>query len=332
MKMRRREFVAGLGTSISLWSLTAHAQRENSVPRIGALLAFDEKDPMAQGWVAALKDQLRKLGWVEGQNIQIDFRWASSDVKAMQQLAEELIALRPDVILSSSTPPTRILMQHTRTIPIVFANLVDPVGSKLVESLAKPGGNVTGFVNLEPSIAGKWLELLKEIAPSIGRVAIPYNPTTAPYAEIYLSNFKSAGAALALQTIAGPVRDLSELETFVAAQGGGPNVGLVPVPDGFMNSMRGNLATLAARYRIPTAHFNRAFVSDGGLISYGNDTNDNYRRAAVYLDRILKGEKPSELAVQFPIKFEFTINLRTAKALGLNVPVTLLARADEVIE
>jgi len=318
------------GGAVAALPLSASAQ--SGLKRIGALLAFDERDPMAQGWVTALRDQLTKLGWVEGQNIQIDFRWASSDVQTMQQFAAELIALHPDVILSSSTPPTRILMQHTRTIPIVFANLVDPVGSKLVESLAKPGGNVTGFVNLEPSIAGKWLELLKEIAPLMDRVAVPYNPTTAPYAEIYLNNFKSAAAALALEILARPVRDGTELERFVTAQSSGSKVGMVPVPDGFMNSMRGSLAKFAASHRIPAAHFNRAFVADGGLISYGNDTNDNYRRAAVYLDRILKGEKPSELPVQFPIKFELAINMKTAKALGLEVPPTLLARADEVIE
>jgi ABC-type uncharacterized transport system substrate-binding protein len=329
--MGRREVITLLGgAAAAVLPLSASAQ--SGLRRIGALLAFDERDAMAQGWVKALRDQLTKLGWIEGQNIQIDVRWASSDVQTMQQFAAELVALHPDVILSSSTPPTRILMQHTRTIPIVFANLVDPVGSKLVDSLAKPGGNVTGFVNLEPSIAGKWLELLKELAPIIGRVAVPYNPTTAPYAEIYLNNFKSAGAALALEIVAGPVRDVTELERFVAAQSGGSNVGIVPVPDGFMNSVRGRLANLAASYRIPAAHFNRAFVADGGLISYGNDTNDNYRRAAMYLDRILKGEKPSELAVQFPIKFELAINIKTAKALGLDVPATLLARADEVIE
>jgi len=329
--VKRREFITLVGSAAAA-ALPLSARAQSGLRRIGALLAFDERDPMAQGWVAALREQLTKLGWMEGQNIQIDFRWASSNVQTMQQFAEELVALHPDVILSSSTPPTRILMQHTRTIPIVFANLVDPVGSKLVESLAKPGGNVTGFVNLEPSIAGKWLELLKEIAPTIGRVAVPYNPSTAPYAEIYLNNFKSAGAALALEIVAGPVQDLTELERFVAAQGGESRVGIVPVPDGFMNSVRGSLANLAASYRIPAAHFNRAFVADGGLISYGNDTNDNYRRAAVYLDRILKGEKPSELAVQFPIKFELAINMKSAKALGLDVPPTLLARADEVIE
>ena len=224
------------------------------------------------------------------------------------------------------------LMQHTKTIPIVFANLVDPVGSKLVDSLAKPGGNVTGFINLEPSIAGKWLELLKEIAPTIGKVAIPFNPTTAPYAEIYLNSFKTAGAALAIDIVTAPVRDASELDTFVTAQGGGPKVGLVPVPDGSMNTMRGRLAALANRQGMPAIHFNRAFVAVGGLISYGNDTNDNYRRAAVYLDRILKGEKPSDLAVQFPVKFELAINLKTAKALGLEVSWFLQQRADEVIE
>jgi putative ABC transport system substrate-binding protein len=330
--MRRREFMALLGSSAVAWPLATNAQQRSRVRRLGVMLAFEEKDPMVQGWVVAFRDELRKLGWAEGQNLNIDFRWPSSDVQAMHRFAQELVALNPDVILSSSTPPTSVLMKHTTTIPIVFANLVDPVGSKLVASLANPGGNVTGFINLEPTMASKWVELIKEIAPRISRIAIPYNPNTAPYAEIYLSQFRNTGASLGVEMIAGPVKNLSELESFIASQAGEKTVGVIPVPDGFMNTIRGSLASVANRYRMPSVHFNRAFVEDGGLLSYGNDTNDNYRRAAVYLDRILRGEKPTELPVQFPVKFELAVNLKTAMALGIDVPPLLLARTDTVVD
>jgi ABC-type uncharacterized transport system substrate-binding protein len=328
--MRRREFIAFVG-GLAAWPTLAGAETFGRSPLIGVLMAFDQNDPMVQGWMLALSDELRKLGWTKDHNVRVEYRYAGSDVQAMQRFAKELVELNPNVILSSSTPPTKVLMQHTRTIPIVFGNLVDPVGSGLVASLARPGGNVTGFVNLDPSVATKWVQLMKEVAPNVTRVAIPYNPTTAPYAPIYLTQFEAAAKSLGMESTAGPVKSLSELETFITEQVA-PNVGVIPVPDGFMNSSRGTLASAALRHKLPAAHFNRAFVEVGGLFSYGNDTNDNYRRAAAYLDRILKGEKPSELPVQFPIKFEFAINRKTAKALDLEVSSRLVALADTVVE
>jgi putative ABC transport system substrate-binding protein len=250
----------------------------------------------------------------------------------MQRFAKELVALQPDLILSSTTPTTAALLQQTRTIPIVFATVADPVGSGFVASFPQPGGNATGFVVTEGSLGGKWPELLKEIAPRVARVAMLFNPSTAPYAEIYLNPFKAAAASLGVEAIVAPVRDMTELESVVAAQARDPNGGLIVMPDSFMDARRVEITSLAARYRLPAAYFFRAFAEFGGLLSYGNDLTDNYRRAATYADRILKGAKPSELPVQGPVKFELVINLKTAKALGLDVPLHLQQRADEVIE
>ena len=260
-------------------------------------------------------------------------RWATADdAEARQRFAKELVALQPDLILSNNTPTTAALLQQTRAIPIVFATVSDPVGSGFVASLARPGGNVTGFQTAVGSLAGKWLELLKEIAPSANRVAVLFNPATAPYAEAYLSPFKAAAASLAVDAIAAPVRDMSELESVVATQARAPNGGLIVMPDSFTDVHRAEITSLAARYSLPAVYPRRIFAELGGLLSYGIDQFDNYRRAATYADRILKGAKPSELPVQAPVKFELAINLKTAKALGLDVPSTLLARADEVIE
>jgi putative tryptophan/tyrosine transport system substrate-binding protein len=300
--------------------------------RIGVLMMYAESDAQAQGLVAMFRATLRNLGWTEDYNIQLDYRWATTDSASIQRFAKELVALQPDLILSSSTPTTASLLQQTRTIPIIFANIVDPVGSGFVVSLPRPGGNVTGFLNLETSMTGKWLELLKEIAPRVARVAIFFNPSTAPYAEVYLNPFKAAAASLGVEAIVAPIRDMTELDTVIAAQARYPNGGLIAMPDGFMFAHHAEIASLAARYRLPAVSSYRAFAKAGGLLSYGNDILDNYRRAAAYVDRILKGEKPSELPVQFPVKFELVINLKTTKALGLTVSPSLLARADEVIE
>ena len=254
------------------------------------------------------------------------------DVEAMQRFAKELVALQPDLFLSDGTPATAALLQQTRTIPIIFANAADPVGSGFVASLPRPGGNVTGFTNMEPTMASKWLELLKEIAPRVNRVALLFNPATAPYAEYWLSPFKAAAAFFTLEPIVAPVRDTSELETVVAAQAREPNGGLIVMPDTFTTGHRAEIAALAARYRLPAVYAFRFFAEVGGLLSYGNDLTNDFRRAATYADRILKGEKPSELPVQLPTKFELVINLKAAKALGLTVPPALLATADEVIE
>jgi putative ABC transport system substrate-binding protein len=245
---------------------------------------------------------------------------------------KELVALQPDLILSAATPTTAALLQQTRTIPIVFATVSDPVGSGFVAGFPRPGGNVTGFTNIEPTMAGKWLELLKEIAPRVAKIAFLFNPATAPYAVYYLNPFNAAARSFAVEAIAAPVRDTSELESVVAALAREPNGGLVVMTDTFTSVHRVEITALAARYRLPTVYPYRFFAELGGLLSYGVDLTDNYRRAASYVDRILKGAKPGDLPVQAPVKFELVINLKTAKALGLDVPAQLQQRADEVIE
>src|SRR5215475_6035943 len=327
----RRELIIAFGGAAA-WPLAVRAQQADRMRLIGVLMAYAESDPEGQAWVAAFRERLQKLGWVEGHNIRITTRWATPDVEAMQRFAKELVALQPDLILSQSTPTTAALLQHTRTIPIIFANLADPVGSGFVAGFPRPGGNVTGFVLFEPTMAGKWLELLKEIAPRVNRVAFLFNPATASYAEYYLSTFKAAAASLAVETISAPVRDISEFESVVVAQTRAPDAGFIVMPDAFADVQRAEMTSLAARYGVPVVYPRRNFTEVGGLLSYGIDMTDNFRRAATYADRILKGEKPSELPVQAPVKFQLVINLKTAKALGLDVPATLLARADEVVE
>ena len=330
--MRRREFITLLGGAAA-WPLTARAQQPDRVRRIGVLMGFAESDPEARAFFAAFREGLEQFGWAEGSNIWIDIRWASpGDAQSILRFAKELVALRPELILSQNTPTTKALLQQTRTIPIIFTAVTDPVGSGLVTSFPRPGGNVTGFSNAEPTMAGKWLELLREIAPRVRRVAFLFNPATATYAEAYLSPFKAAAASFAVEAIAAPVRDRSELELIIAAQAREPNSGLIVMPDGFMTGNRKEIILLAARYRLATIYPLRFFAELGGLLSYGWDRLDQFRRAATYADRILKGAKPSELPVQAPVKFELVINLKTAKALGLDVPPALLARADEVIE
>jgi putative ABC transport system substrate-binding protein len=313
--------------------IAARAQQPDRMRRIGVLMGFAESDSEAQAWIAAFREGVQKLGWAEGRNIQIDMRWAAPrDVEARQRFAKELVALQPDLILASTTPPTAALLQQTRTIPIIFAIAADPVGTGFVASLARPGGNVTGFTNLEPTMTGKWLELLKDVAPRVDHVASLFNPVTAPYAEDFLKPLKSAARSFAVEAIAAPVRDMRELESVVAAQARLPNGGLIVLPDSFMSTHRAEITTLAARYRLPAVYPFRYYAEAGGLLAYGNVQIDNFRRAAIYADRILKGARPSELPVQAPVKFELVINLKTAKTLGLKVPVGLQQRADAVIE
>jgi putative ABC transport system substrate-binding protein len=330
--MRRREFITLLSGVTAAWPLAARAQQPERMRRIGILMSLAETDAEAQARVAAFREELHALGWAEGRNVRIDVRWAASNTALMKEFAKELVALQPDLILSHNTPTTASLVQQTPTIPIVFVVVSDPVGSGFVASFARPGGNVTGFTNIEPTMAGKWLELLKEIAPSVARVALLFNPATAPYAEYYLTPFKAAAASLALEMIAAPVHDTSELESTIAAQARAPNGGLVVLTDSFLVAHEVEITSLAARYRLPAVYPFRFFAEHGGLMSYGNDVLDNFRRAATYADRILKGATPKELPVQAPVKFELVINLKTAKALGLKVPVGLQQRADAVIE
>lgn len=330
-QLRRREFLGVLGGAATAWPLAARGQQSLRLRQIGVLMAYEERSPLGQSFLAAFREVLAKLGWTEGLNIQFVYRWATTPT-LIDQSAKEVVALKPDLILTGASPITASVLHQTRTIPIVFANIVDPVGQGFVASLARPGGNATGFVNLETSMAGKWLQLLKEIAPRVTRVAIPLDPTSASYADFYLSYFKSAAQSMSIDLIAASVTDMAAFETFVAAQAREPNTGLVPVPSSFMTGHSIESAVLTARYRLPAAYYVGSFVEAGGLLSYANDITDNYRRAATYVDRILRGGKPSDLPVQFPVKFELTINLRTAKALDLIVPPSLLAIADNVIE
>jgi putative tryptophan/tyrosine transport system substrate-binding protein len=330
--MRRREFITLIGGAAIAWPLAAHAQQPDRMWRIGVLMGFPESDSQAQSYIAAFQDRLQKLGWTDGRNIQIDTRWVAFDAESRQRFAKELIALQPDLILSHTTPTTAALLQQTRTIPIIFATVTDPIGSGFVASLPRPGGIVTGFTLIEPTMATKWVELLKEIAPRVNRVAMLFNPATATYADYFLKPFKAAAPSFAVEAIVAPARDTSELESVIAAQAREPNGGLIVMPDSFTDAHREEITSLVARYRLPAIYAYRFFAALGGLLSYGADLGDNFRRAADYVDRVLKGEKPADLPVQAPTKFELAINLKTAKVLGLTVPPSLLAQADEVIE
>jgi putative ABC transport system substrate-binding protein len=314
-------------------SFSAQAQQSSAMRRIGVLMSYPESDSDAQSFLAAFREGLRKLGWMGGRNLQLDTRWTiPGDAEAMQRLAKELVAMRPDLLLGHTTTATAALLQQTRTIPIVFAFVSDPVGSGFVASFSQPGGNVTGFIVMEPTMAGKWLELLKEIAPAVARVTLLFNPTTATYAQYYLEPFKAAAASFAVSATASPVRNTSELESVIASQAREPNGGLIVMPDTFTDAHREEITSLAAQYRLPAVCPFRFYAEKGCLLSYGNEQIDNFRRAAQYADQILKGAKPSDLPVQAPVNFVLTLNLKTAKALGLDVPALLQQRADEVIE
>lgn len=330
--IRRREFLVTLG-SAATWTFAARAQQSGRARRIAVLMGYAESDPDARTWYAAFRDGLVKLGLPERHNTQINTRWAApDDPESMRRLAKELVALQPEVILSSTTPTTTALLQETRTIPIVFAIVADPVGSGFVASFARPGGNVTGFIFTEPTMVGKWLELLKDIAPRITRVAMLFNPTSATYAEYWLRPLAAAAPSFGVEAISAPVRERSELETVIGAQAREPNTGLIAMPDSFMDTHRVEITELAARYHLPAVYPFRFFAEAGGLVSYGVDRTDNFRRAATYVDRILKGERPADLPVQSPSKYELVVNLRTARAMGLDVPTRLQQLADEVIE
>ena len=327
--LKRREVIALLGGAAA-WPVAAPAQERTR--RLAALMQYTNDNPQGQRWLAALRDDLQKLGWIEGRNLHLEARWGGTDMNLLQRLAKEIVAAKPDVIFSSSSSPTRILMQETDIIPIIFGNIVDPVGQGIVASMARPGANVTGFVNLEPSVTGKYLELLKHIAPRVSHAAIFYNPATAPYHEIYLKPFKAAAASLGMVAMVAPIRDLAELDSVMAMQARESNHGLIAMPDGFNTFNYREIVALAARYKLPTVYSDLVTARAGGLLAYGNDIADNYRRAATYVDRILKGERPGDLPVQFPVKFTLVINLKTAKALALEVPLHLEQLADEIIE
>src|ERR1700735_3186167 len=330
--MRRRDFIALAVGATAAWPFAARAQQPERMRRIGVLSSLAEIDPEAQAWDAAFRKRLIELQWIDGRSVHIDYRWGGGSVDRMQLFAKELVRLNPDVLLSISTPATAALQAETRTIPIVFAWVSDPVGSRFVSSLANPGGNITGFINIEASVIGKWHTLMREIAPQVSRIGFLFNPQTAPFAQYYLYTFRSAAAALAIEAIDAPVHSTEEVEAFMTKLGREGGAGLVIMSDTSTALYRKTIYSLAERYRLPTIYPYRFFVTEGGLMSYGIDVADLLRGAASYVDRILRGEKPSQLAVQQPTKFELVINAKTAKALGLNIPATLLATADEMIE
>jgi putative tryptophan/tyrosine transport system substrate-binding protein len=328
--MRRREFIAGLG-SAAAWPLAAGAQQGDQVRRIGVLMAFEESDPASKRRVSALTQALADLGRTDGRNVRMEVRGAGADINRIRALAQELVSLQPDIIVAGATSGTVALQQETRTIPIVFAGVADAVASGIVSRLDRPNGNVTGFAAYEASLGGKWLELLSEIAPGLKRAAIMFNPDTAPVSA-FMPSFETAARSLKVELIIAPVHSNGEIETAIKALGREPGGGLVVMPDVFTNMRRAPIISAAARNNVPAVYGTSDFAKDGGLLSYGVDALDIWRRAATYVDRILRGEKPAELPVQFPTKFEMAVNLKAAKALGLAVPPSILLRADEVIE
>jgi putative tryptophan/tyrosine transport system substrate-binding protein len=328
--MRRREFIT-LGSAAAAWPLAARAQPGERVRRIGVLMGLAADDPEGQARFAAFLQELQQLGWTEGRNVRIDTRWGGGDSGRIRQYAAELAALAPDVILASGGPTVAPLRQATRSVPIVFTQTPDPVGAGFVDSLPQPGGNATGFMLFEYGISGKWLELLKEIAPDVKRAAVLRDPAIAQGTGQF-GAIQSVAPSLSVELRPVDVRDPSEIERAVTAFARTPNGGLIVTGSGLANVHRDLIVALAARHKLPAVYNSRHFVTGGGLISYGADSIDPHRSAAGYVDRILKGEKPADLPVQAPTKYQLAINLKTAKTLGLTVPPTLLARADEVIE
>jgi putative ABC transport system substrate-binding protein len=331
--MKRREFITLVG-SAATWPLAARAQQPSGMRRIGVLLGNAESDPQAQAGLTKFAKALQDLGWNVGRNIAIDYRWAAADLGRMTTFAKDLVALRPDLIVGSTTPVIEALQRETKTIPIVFAIVSDPVGSGFVNSLSRPGGNITGFINVESSLSGKWVELLKEVVPHLSRAALLFNPETAPFFNYFLQPFESAARASAMDPTTAPVRTPGDIERAFAELGERQDTGVVVLVDVFTakRSILDVIISAAARNRVPTIYPYRYMVAAGGLVSYGVDNTDLFRRAADYVDRILKGANPADLPVQLPTVFELAVNLKTAKSLGITIPGTVIARADEVVE
>jgi putative tryptophan/tyrosine transport system substrate-binding protein len=328
--MNRRQFFAGLG-SATAWPVVAGAQQGERVRRIGVLVSGNENDPVYKPRVAAFTQALANLGWTEGGNVRLDIRGGGGDINRIRALAPELVRSQPDIIMTSSTATTVAVQRQTGTIPILFAGVSDPVASGIVARLDRPDGNITGFANREGSLGGKWLELLSEIVPGLKRVAIMFNPDTAPIST-YMPSFETAARSLKVAPIIAPVHSDGEIKTAITALGREPGGGLVVMPDTFTVAHRAPITLAAGQNNVPAVYTQSEFVRDGGLFSYGPDFVDIWRRAASYVDRILRGEKPGDLPVQFPVKYEMVVNLKTAKALGLAVPQSILLQADEVIE
>ena len=329
--MRRREFISFLGGALAAWPLAAQGQQGERVRLIGVLLPIAKDDPDYQPWVGAFKQALQELSWADGRNVRIDIRWATTNPAEIRRQAAELAALAPDVILAPGTSTVGPLMRATHTVPIVFPIIADPVSGGFVDSLARPGGNATGFMLFEYSISGKWLELLKQIAPGVKRVAVLGDPDT-PTGPAQFGVIQAVAPSLRVEVSSFNKRDASEIERDVTAFARSPNGGLIVTAGGPAFLDRNLIIALAARHKLPAIYFDRAFVAAGGLLSYGPDRIDLYRRAAGYVDRILKGDKPADMPVQAPTKYQLVINLKTAMALGLDVPVHLQQIADEIIE
>ena len=329
--MRRRGFVALLGGAAA-WPFVAQAQQAGPVRLVGVLMAFEESDSTAQSWLATFRAALAKLGWTEGSNLRIELRWSAADPDRIRTFTKELVDLRPDAIFGQSTPAIGVLARETRTIPIVFAGVTDPIGAGFAANLSHPGGNITGFTVNDPAVGGKWVQLLKEIAPRTVRVALLFNPATAVPIQFFMPSIQAAASSFAVEVSTAPVHTKDEVEGVIAAQARSPGSGLIVMPDAFNDANRELIIALAARYGVPATYYNRFFSEPGGLFSYGEARGEQFRLAAGYIDRILKGEKPADLPVQAPTKFELIINLTTAKALGLTIPASLLSLADELIE
>jgi putative ABC transport system substrate-binding protein len=329
--MKRREFITLLGGAAVAWPIVAQAQQAERIRRIGALMSLAEGDEEGQQWLAIFRRELRDLSWTDRRNLNIQYRWAAGNLETARVHAAELIALKPDVVLAQSTTALIALKEQTSTIPLVFVNVTDPVGLGLVASLARPGGNITGFSNYEPLMVGKWLEILKELSPGLTRLLVVWHPPTTPSKELG-TVVEATAKSFALGASIGPVRDTAELESAVTAFGREVGGGVLVLQGSFTATNRELIARLVMSNRLPAIYPFPFFVASGGLASYGSDTRDLFRRSASYVDRILKGTKPADLPVQMPVKFELVINLKAARAIGLEVPRSLLVRADEVIE
>jgi putative ABC transport system substrate-binding protein len=331
--VNRREFITLL-SGVAAWPLAARAQQPGPMRRIGILMGGAKGDSQNEVGLTAFTKALQELGWTEGNNIRIDIRWAAGNVERMKNFAKELVGLQPDLLIAHTTQPTAALQRETKTIPIVFLIVSDPVGSGFVASLPRPGGNITGFINIESSLGGKWIEVLKEVVPNVTRAALMFNPDTATYFKYYLEPFEAAARSRGVEPIAAPVRTAADIERVIGRLTERPDARLAVMPDTALSTQdnRDVIISLAARYRLPAIYPYRYWVGDGGLVSYGIDQVDLFRRMPTYIDRIFKGAKPDELPVQLPTRFELAVNLKTAKALGIEMPAMLLGRADEVIE